>query len=329
MKWLLLLLLIGPVWARPLDRWEEASQTQRLEPAKAYEASIRLALPILLKQGPVVDLDFDVPTVILPDLHAQRDYLVQALQMKRDGDTVLDQLKAGRINLLCLGDGMHSENRARQRWLQAENELAAGARSPAMEAEMVESLGLMKMVMDLKAAYPKHFYFVRGNHEDMDPLRPYRKFTSTGESELVKRWVTARFGPDFLKKWHAFEKALPLVARGATFVGSHSPPESVLSPAQMKSEEAFRACTWSDNTLWTAGSQEERSFLENCELMKVTPQRPWIAGHRKVTGSLYRSQMGGRLIQINPLDSDPRVVAVAPAKGKSFDPRRDIFVLKR
>jgi len=38
-------------------------------------------------------------------------------------------------------------------------------------------------------------------------------------------------------------------------------------------------------------------------------------GHRKVTGSLYRSQCGGTLIQINPLDTETRVYILARPKA--------------
>jgi hypothetical protein len=279
----------------------------------------------------VVELPPDRTTVILPDLHAQRDYLLQVLAMKVDGSTVYERLAQGSINLLCLGDGMHSEQRNGARWLEAEQDFLRGTtRSPALEAEMVESLGLLKMVMDLKVAFPDHFFFVRGNHEDMDPARPYRKLTQVGESNLVKQWVLANLGPTFLKEWHQCEQSMPLIASGGSFVGSHSPPQDALTRAEIdsRSDRAFRACTWSDNTLWTPDGPEERAFSENCKLLKVTPARPWVVGHRKVEGALYRSQCGGRLIQINPLDSAPRIVILAPPRGQAFRPEKDVQVLR-
>jgi len=269
--------------------------------------------------------------VILPDLHAQRDYLVAALKMPLQGSTVWQLLQKGQVNLLCLGDGMHGENRVQARWLEAEQDYLAGRPSLALQAEMTESLGLLKMVMDLKLAFPQHFYFVRGNHEDINPSLPFRKFTQVGESNLVKAWTMQHMGDKFLQEWHACEQAMPLIAEGSSFVASHSPPGAPVTRQQVsqRGAEAFRACTWSDNTRWRIGGAEEQAFLANCRAWKVTPERPWIAGHRKVEGALYRSQCQGRLIQINPLDYQDRVVAIAPGQARPFQPPVAIRKLAR
>ena len=333
--WVCLYLLAWPALARPELSWTQLlrrqASTQKLETPASYLKSAAASAGVFRKQGGVVDLPGHLPTVILPDLHAQRDYLLEALLMPMGGTTVVGLLQQGKINVLCLGDGMHAEQRAEARWLQAERELIQGVRSQAMEAEMVESLGLLKMVMDLKVAFPNHFYFVRGNHEDMDPLTPYRKFTQVGESTLVRQWVTDRMGSSFLQQWHACEQAMPLLARGGSFVASHAPPEQILrlDEVQQRSPRAFRACAWSDNTRWTPSGAEERAFLENCRTFQVSSTRPWLVGHRKVIDALYRSQCQGRLIQINPLDSQPRVIVIAPPQGQPFKPERDVKKLAR
>jgi hypothetical protein len=326
----LLVLSCSVAHPRPLGQLRSLAASPKLQSKAAYLQSVRNSQPIFARQGGLVSLPPDVPTVILPDLHAQRDYLLQALQTVVNGRSVYAGLQAGKLNLLCLGDGMHSEGRARERWIQAERDLLAGRRSAAMDAEMTESLGLLQMVMELKTAFPKHFYFVRGNHEDMDPSVPYGKFVQSGESNLVKHWTLQRFGADFLRDWSSWERCLPLVAVGGSFVASHSPPEERLDLREVRerSAETFRPCCWSDNTLWVPGGPQQNNFEFNCRLLKVTAARPWIAGHRKVEGTLYRSQVGGRLIQINPMDSAPRVFAVAPAAGKAFSAARDIRVLQ-
>lgn len=119
---------------------------------------------------------------------------------------------------------------------------------------------------------------------------------------------------------------MPLVARGGSFVASHAAPELQLSLRDLieRTETGFRACTWSDNTVWALGGPQEQTFLKNCQLLGVTPQRPWLVGHRKVENSLYRSQLQGRIIQINPLDSQSRVYILAPPKGKVLEPGRDV-----
>jgi hypothetical protein len=327
---LLLLLPLLPA-ARPaldLEAFRGMARSHQLETPQAYLSSLQKGRIIFEKQGRWVKIPDAVPSLILPDLHAQRDYLLQALELKLDGKTVWQRLQAGQINLVLLGDAMHSEQRAQQRWLQAEAEVlgAHPEASPAMQAEMVESLGLMRMIFELKSVFPERFFFLRGNHEDMDPQRPYAKFTRVGESNLVKHWVVARFGADFLKRWSQAEKALPLVGEGGSFLASHSPPEELLlrEDVLQGSAAVFHACTWSDNTRWQPGGLQEGNFLANCRRYGVTPQRPWVVGHRKVEGARYRSQCGGRLLQINPLDRDPRIYLLAPPRGKPLIPEKAV-----
>lgn len=326
MKIALLLVLLTTLAQAELTlaQLKQRAAATRLQTPGEYLKKARAARVVFQKQGGWVHLPEDVPTLILPDLHAQRDYLVAALSQKIDGVQAFQLLKTGRLNLLCLGDAMHSEQRQQMRWLQAEQDHLNGRSSPALEAELVESLGLLSMIMDLKMAYPQHFYFVRGNHEDMNPERPYTKFTQVGESNLVREWVLKKWGEKFLTQWSACEHSMPLLASGATFVGSHAPPEQEITPEQVekRTAAAFRALCWSDNTRWSAGSPEEKAFLANCARFGVSPQRPWIAGHRKVYEGLYRSQLGGRLLQINPIEG--WVVLQAPARGRPFESRKAV-----
>lgn len=322
--WLLTTSAAGALPLQQLDGWGRAS---KLESKTAYLQQAKACRRVCQAQGGSPQAPGNVPTLLLPDLHAQRDYLLAALHKRWRGGTVWTALQGGKINVVCLGDGMHAEGRARERWLQAEQDVLAGRPSPSMQAELTESLGLLRMVMALKVAYPRNFYFVRGNHEDIDPEIPYRKFTETGESVLVRTWVTARFGADFVKQWHACEQSFPLVVRGGSFIASHAAPDAPLTLAavQTRSNAAFRACCWSDNTTWNGGNP---TFLANCARWKVTPTRPWIVGHRKVTDARYRVQCGGRLVQINPLDDAPRVVILAPPAGSALQPERDVRWLK-
>lgn len=335
LRLLFVFFLVVPALARPpgltLQELRRRAASSTLESPQAYLKSAAAARELFLKQGGAVEVPSRLTTIILPDLHAQRDYLVAALALPMQEASVFDLLQRGKVTVVCLGDGMHAEGRAQERWLQAERDFLAGAKSSAsMQAELVESLGLLKMVMDLKVAFPNNFYFVRGNHEDMNPQSPYAKFTRVGESNLVKHWVEGNLGKDFLRQWHACEQAMPLVALGGSFVGSHASPEAPLTvaDAQARTVSAFRACCWSDNTRWSAGGPEEQTFRDNCRRFKVTPQRPWVVGHRKVEGALYRSQCDGLLIQINPLDSATRVYIVAPPAGQPLNPARNVRPLR-
>lgn len=300
-----------------------AADTHLQKPAYYLQAAAKVG-PIFKKEGGLVQLPGDVPTLILPDLHAQRDYLTTALSQKIEGKRAFELLQKGKLNVLCLGDVMHSEQRQQRRWLQAEQDYLEGRQSLALEAEITESLGLMVMLFELKASYPGHFFLVRGNHEDMDPEHPYAKFTRVGESNLVKAWVHRNWGEKFLGQWANLERNLPLMASGATFVGSHAPPEREVTAEEVRKRTAaaFRALCWSDNTLWKPGSPEETAFLANCRRFEISAARPWVAGHRKVTEGLFRSQLGGKIIQINPIEG--WVMILAPAKGRPFESRKAV-----
>lgn len=207
MKFMLLLLLVllglpaeakVPVRSESsLEFYTTLASRSQLESRETYLRCAQRAKAVFLKQGGLVDLDPSVPTLVLPDLHAQRDYLLAALELRLASGRVFELMASNKLQVLCLGDGMHSENRAVSRWLKAEEEMLMGQKSEAMRAEMVESLGLLRMVMELKCRFPRRFYFVRGNHEDMDPKVPYRKFTRSGESNLVRVGLLGNLGPIF------------------------------------------------------------------------------------------------------------------------------------
>ena len=97
------------------------------------------------------------------------DFLTSVLAFRPEDDRrVLDRLAEGSIQVVCVGDGFHAEGRALRRWQSALEEFKHGyRRHEAMDAEMRESLGLMEMVMELKAEFPEGFHFLKGNHENI------------------------------------------------------------------------------------------------------------------------------------------------------------------
>ena len=305
---------------------KEFASKNTLEEKGTLLQSIRSARSEMLKDSGIVDLPKGVPTMVIPDIHAQRQYITRALEHKVDGKPVFDLLQEGKMNLLLLGDGMHGEGRARSRWEQAEQDLLAGKPSSAMRDEMVESMGTMKMVMDLKSNLGDNFVYLRGNHDDINPEHGYRKYTGVGESTLVKHWTKENYGEDFLKEWHSFEQSMPLIARGEGFVASHAAPGEALDAKSVenRSESAFRALAWTENRHWQENGTERQMFENNLRVVGGDSDDKWLVGHRKVEDADYRSQFDGKLVQINPLDSDGFVVAMIGADG-SYDPAKDTF----
>lgn len=320
------------------------SEKQELETRKSYEVSLDRAIEALKGTEGIVELkNQDVPTIIISDLHARRDFLMNVLSQKdQNGQTVLDLLKDGKVNIVCLGDGMHSE--VGKNWYfdvnwEQEQEGKPPKHSIAdadqykkvMEAEMIRSLGMMKMVMDLKAASPDYFHYVRGNHDDIkETIFGFMKYVPEdigGESGLVRRWTTENYGQDFLDKWAKFESMLPLVVQGKGFVASHTIPEEQLTRSRINDREkdAARQLLWTDNTdISDKDPAKQHIFRENLKNFGAVDSK-WVIGHRRVPNK-YRQQFGGQLIQIN--SSVKQLVAVFYPDA-AFDPERNIFNLTK
>lgn len=301
-----------------------ANKTE-LESKGSYMASIANAQAALSQESGIVDLPKGVPTLVLSDIHARRDFIMKALEHEVDGVKVFDLLKQGKINLVCVGDGMHAEGRAAQRWQQAERDMMQGKQSAAMHQEMIEGFGTMKMVMDLKSEFPENFHFCRGNHDEIKGN--FAKYARTlGEASMVQSWVQKNLGQDFLDQYAKFEENLPLVVRGEGFVASHAAPGGKLDgkAVEARDHKAFMQLAWTENRDWNdRDASVQQRFQENLQAVGGEGKR-WLVGHRPVEEGNYRSQLGGQLVQINaPNDF---VVALVPADGK-FVPDRDVISL--
>ena len=213
--------------------------------------------------GGLVRLDKTLPTLILPDLHGRTDFFLAVLESPyAAGGTVANAIQTGALQMLCLGDGFHSERRGKKRWVRAFEEYTHGYRTrTAMDGEMTESLSLMEMVMECKCAFKDRFHFIKGNHENIlneegNGNHAFRKFSYEGE--MVREYVTLFYGQDFLELYALFEKRLPLFAIGATFLASHAEPyrffaEEELVEARIRPEVTL-GLTWTGNDEATEGS---------------------------------------------------------------------------
>ena len=309
------------------NRLEELAARPRLEDKESFLQAMSQAARSMGSTGGVLTLP-PMPSLIIPDLHGQRDYLLAVLRHRQDGTSLFELMQAGQINVVCLGDGLHGERRVRERWLQAEKDLLERRPSAAMEQEAVESLGLMKMVLELKCSFPAHFHYLRGNHDEINnPTRKLFKYTRLGESELFRHFLQHRFGKDFVDRWAALEKSMPLLARGTGFVASHAAPGGLLSAAEIetRSAKAFTLLAWTNNYGWPDEGSQHQTLRKNLEILGYPPSSRWIVGHCKVEGENYRSQLGGQLIQINPREPGCYVVALV---GDDFRPERDVFRVK-
>jgi hypothetical protein len=253
------------------------------------------------RPGGLLQLDRGVPTVVVPDIHGRRELLLRVLGYRvGQGARTLALLARGRIQILCLGDGMHAEGRAARRWRSALGEFRDGwRRHDSMDEEMTESLGVMGIVMEAKRAFPGHFHFLKGNHENITNEEgggnyPFRKFALEGL--MVVSWMRQFYGEELLASLASFEKELPLLAVGNGFLASHAEPRSVF-PRERVIEgrgdaEVVAGLTWTDNGESEPGTVEEmlRHYLG-------TEGRFYFAGHRAVDGDAPRP--GGPFVQLH------------------------------
>jgi hypothetical protein len=329
----------------------EFAAREQLEDPALYSAALDAVLAILSAQDGLVQLQ-DLPTIIIPDLHARRALLIAVLHTHlMDGPyadrQVFDLLQQGLLNVVCVGDIVHSEERAD--WvINLDGEWAA----ELLDKEMVRSLGAGAMVMYLKTLYPAHFHCLRGNHDDIagELAADFRKFVGLkyendelvfvdgrpvitgdkGESKLVREWVLNRegWGQPFLETWARFESALPLLVQASYYVISHTLPQIPLTASEIR--DPHRAREISLELTSHRGTNEEaiNGTLENLGLHETTQR--WFHGHSQVppeiNGGKYEGSLNGLIIRLN--NPKQHVFAYVPAShdDRRFDPTKDVYI---
>ncbi|OQX29245.1 MAG: hypothetical protein B0D92_04720 [Spirochaeta sp. LUC14_002_19_P3] len=281
------------------------------------------------RPGGLILLRPDKTAIIVPDLHARTGYITALMDMELSGKPVLDALLAGELQIICVGDGFHSEARGYQRWQLAWQEFLGGyRRHKAIDGEMRENLALMAMVMMLKSAAPDGFHFLKGNHENVTNSnsagnREFGKFVAEGE--MVAAWFRKFPGVEMLKKWDQFEAALPLLAVGDFYMISHAEPRI---PYSREDVIAYRnnAQLISDFT-WTGNDEAEEGSVASMLSMYLGARAEdalYFGGHRPVEG-IYKLRAGGRYVQIH---NPQYYIAAIIQAGQKPQPERDIIRLK-
>ncbi len=278
----------------------------------------------------------NMPLLIVPDLHARFYFFKNILNFVLPEDfvcdreglplTVLDALQKRLLRVVCVGDGLHSESRGKERWLSAWKDFCNGKNAgSAMKEEMAEGLSLMRLVMECKCAFPEVFHFLKGNHENIESLEsdgdfPFRKFVE--ESLMTRRFIVEYYGDDILYLYSCFEKDLPLAALFDNCIVSHAEPARAFSYNELvegrNNPEVVKGLIWTNNGEAQKFSAEK--MLEDFTCGLSEQKSYYFAGHRPVTGR-YRMEEGRRFVQIhNP--NRQNVVLVYPER--TFNPETDI-----
>lgn len=277
----------------------------------------------------------DFPLVIVPDLHGRGKFILDILNLKIGGKSVLELLQSGQVYVLCVGDIFHSENRGRERWKKAFLECMAGNLvNEALTQEMKENLSLLEMLLSLKSAFASHFHILKGNHENVlnEDLRPkhgnvpFCKFCDEGN--MVRDFLQHAYDDLILHEIYCFENALPICAAFKKCVVSHAEPATFFSRSQLINyHEDFSmvsfALTWTANGAASEGTVEH--FFRELLPESARDIAWYFTGHRPVLGK-YALRQEGRLVQIHNPDVE-QVALVLP--DKKFEPERDIVDVER
>lgn len=271
----------------------------------------------------------DIPTVLLPDIHARPGFIAAALEWEPPwmGAPLARLLEEGKANLVVLGDILHSEGPAgMRRWTAAYDEYRSGwATHSLMDEEMGLALAASRAVIAAKATFPARFHWIKGNHDnvaDEDGRGDHSFYKFAAEGAMTASWFAAAYGDDLLDGYRGVETALPVLALGRLFAASHAEPAFALSREDVieyrSRPDVVEALIWTAN-----GDADEGSVAATLErlLGPGGASALWFGGHRPVSGR-YALRSGGRYVQFH----DPgarRAVFIPP--GRAPDPERDIY----
>lgn len=204
-----------------------------------------------------------------------------------------------------------------------------------MDEEMKESFGLMQIVMLLKSIFPENFHFLKGNHENIanetkDGNFGFAKYVMEGA--MVADYVKKFYSNDFLLNYYIFEKSLPLLAVGHSFIVSHAQPRKYFGRDEIINyreniKEIVTGLTWTDNGASLPGtcSRMLEDYLPGNT--DNNSYKFYFGGHRPIR-SLYREIDNEAYYQIH--NPNEQIVAYFPAglpTAKPFDPETDIQIV--
>lgn len=271
--------------------------------------------------------------IVVPDLHARPDFLMNLIDFRLNGSDVLKLLDEGSLMVVCVGDGVHTETpgRCHDRWLGAYEKWKEGqVESPEMAEEILEAFQTMFVVMELKKNFPSGFHFLKGNHENVlnrsgDGDYGFRKIAMEGQ--MVYDFLESYYSQATAYVISEFERSLPIVAIFDRFGISHGEPCRSFDRKDIidfhRHPEVIIGFTWTDN-----GDAQDGSVLEQFHELNRKGDRDncfWLGGHRPVAGK-YLLRQDGVYIQIH----NPREMNVAWIHSDgSFSLESDIFSVER
>ncbi len=255
--------------------------------------------------GGLLSFDDDLPTILVPDLHARYNFLKKLFNCKKipnQNFSVYELMKENKLRVICLGDGLHSEKRGKERWLNAYNEYLNGnILNKYIRKEMAEGLSLMCLVMQTKCEFPCNFHFLKGNHENIlneTSNGNFSFFKFASEGEMCFDFMVNQYGVETTELYADFESKLPLFVEGKNFLASHAEPAFYMNKNQlinsMTDGKIIKALTWTRN-----GDVEDLPVVQMLdEFLPEFPNALYFAGHRPVYEK-YGLRENNRFVQIH------------------------------
>lgn len=291
--------------------------------------------------GGLVMLKDDIPSIVIPDIHARPKFIKNVLNFnvpKRflsktvfssKKETVLSLLAEKQCNCICAGDAFHTE-RTIDRWIQIQKEFDSGdCCGPAMKQEMTECLASFCALLQLKILYPENFHFIKGNHENItnknhDGDRSFYKYAD--EAAMVKAFIANFYGEDILYLISCYESLLPLMVQTKKCVVSHAEPALPLTKEEIinvRTNPRFvYSLIWTKNGDVTEPTAQAIIYsLFNGSSEKEIKSVVYFAGHRPVK-EVYETRQNGRLIQFH--NTEAQRIAIVNCE-KKFNLKKDFF----
>jgi predicted phosphodiesterase len=338
--------------ATTLEKLRELASRDSLESPETYRTALETVLEVLNKEEGLIQLQ-DLPTIVIPDIHARRGLLLDILSHSIGegpyrGQQIFELLQSGFINVVCVGDIVHSEERTD--WVINDD---GDWTTELLDKEMIRSLGTALIIMYLKMQYPEHFHCLRGNHDDMvgELAKDFRKFVglkfendelvfnngapvitaNKGESILAREWILSRgdgWGPSFLDLWGQFDRALPIFAQGTYYVVSHTLPQTALHEADIRNKLRPREITFELTSKRGDNKKAIDKTLQNLGI-KNTVKR-WFYGHTHVSpqinGGRYEEGLDGLVVRLNNQKNYVFAYVPGPIDSRDFDPTKDVYI---
>lgn len=283
------------------------------------------------RPGGVIKLRTECPVIIIPDIHGRSQLLLSVLQLEYDGNTVLHLMQQDRLQILCLGDAFHTEVNCQEQWLKAFSEFQEDFEEhEAMDREMLLNLRTLEILLRLKVHFGPGFHFLKGNHENISNENENGNYSFgkyAHEGDMVKRWCQKFYGDDYISKMTEYERNLPLLAVGESFLASHAEPEDYYSYEDILNYRDHPDVVY--GLTWTTNDRDRLSSVWSM-LEDFLPQSDknekqyYFGGHRHITGR-YHLRAGRKFVQIH----NPEKYIIALIRpGKEIELDRDIMELE-